>query len=392
MRIIKQRLLEMVPEFSIFLDVDDLEDIANLPSYLERTRCVLVFCSQGYFQSKNCMIEIRSTVFKKKPIIPVLDPDRSRGGLPKEQIREQLIESDDKWGKWGFANDGLGEAKGAELFSTLFSYEPIEWNRIGHSQDVTMRLIAERLLPDCRDGQRRTYVPGEVASALRPAPKPLSQGRQYHVYCSPANIGAMQLMYELGEKHELKVEKMPSTGSNAGSSQQTLNVASYSSLLQQCEFMLVYLNEQTWSSTDGSITLGAEIGRALSARIPLILAHEVPGVGGQEARYSCEFSRFYKCTPPPLLGRGLYHGSTIIPLKGGPWRDASLALLANEIANRPEFTEAAAYEAEQRMLNRFRITALSRPQTPPALMCSPNLKIYPETRAMRALLLPCFLP
>ena len=39
MRVIKQRLLEMVPEFSIFLDVDDLEDIANLPSYVDWPLC-----------------------------------------------------------------------------------------------------------------------------------------------------------------------------------------------------------------------------------------------------------------------------------------------------------------------------------------------------------------
>ena len=29
MRIIKQRLLEMIPELSVFLDVDDLEDISG---------------------------------------------------------------------------------------------------------------------------------------------------------------------------------------------------------------------------------------------------------------------------------------------------------------------------------------------------------------------------
>ena len=34
MRVAKQRLLEMIPDLSIFLDVDDLEDISNLQGYI----------------------------------------------------------------------------------------------------------------------------------------------------------------------------------------------------------------------------------------------------------------------------------------------------------------------------------------------------------------------
>ena len=37
MRIVKQRLLEIIPGLSVFLDVDDLEDISNLQGYIERT-------------------------------------------------------------------------------------------------------------------------------------------------------------------------------------------------------------------------------------------------------------------------------------------------------------------------------------------------------------------
>ena len=40
MRIVKTRLLEMVPGLSVFLDVDDLEDISNLQGYIERTSTI----------------------------------------------------------------------------------------------------------------------------------------------------------------------------------------------------------------------------------------------------------------------------------------------------------------------------------------------------------------
>ena len=57
-----------------------------------------------------------------------------RGGLSNQQILTRLLESDNKWAKWGFVGDGLGEAKGRQLYKALFSYEPIEWNRIGAFQ------------------------------------------------------------------------------------------------------------------------------------------------------------------------------------------------------------------------------------------------------------------
>ena len=73
--------------------MDDLEDIANLDKYIERTQLVLIFCSKGYFQSKNCMIELRATVCQGKPIIPLVEPDSSRGGLTKSTIYQELCEA-----------------------------------------------------------------------------------------------------------------------------------------------------------------------------------------------------------------------------------------------------------------------------------------------------------
>jgi hypothetical protein len=42
MRIVKQRLLEMIPDVQVFLDVDDLEEIGDLEGYIERSLSVLV--------------------------------------------------------------------------------------------------------------------------------------------------------------------------------------------------------------------------------------------------------------------------------------------------------------------------------------------------------------
>ena len=106
MRIIKQRLLEMMPDLSIFLDVDDLEDISDLEGYVDRSAMILIFCSKGYFQSKNCMREIRSCTEKGKPMIAVLDPDSSSGALSLDEVKGELIAADACYEKWGFTDDG----------------------------------------------------------------------------------------------------------------------------------------------------------------------------------------------------------------------------------------------------------------------------------------------
>ena len=135
MRIVKQRLLEMVPDLVIFLDVDDLEEIGDLEGYIDRTTAVLVYCSKGYFTSKNCMRELVSSTLKQKPIIALIDPDASRGGLSLDECHAQLVEADAMYAKWDFNTEPDGP-RGQALYDHLFKHEPIEWNRLGVFQDV----------------------------------------------------------------------------------------------------------------------------------------------------------------------------------------------------------------------------------------------------------------
>ena len=136
----------------------DLEEIGDLEAYVERTITVLVYCSRGYFTSKNCMRELASSVAKKKPIIALIDLDESRGGLSLEAVHDQLIAADGLALKWKFL--GMQEASsGAEyqeahiwpggeaLHAQLFADEPIEWNRISHFQDVMEPLLNLYSLP-----------------------------------------------------------------------------------------------------------------------------------------------------------------------------------------------------------------------------------------------------
>eukprot|EP00966_Prymnesium_polylepis_P293580 6780498-Prymnesium_polylepis.4 len=99
--------------------VDDLKDIGNLDKYIVRTKTVLVFCSDGYFGSKNCMIELQVAVKLGKRIIALVDPDASKGGLTKDQVHEQLIQAEESlYEKWGFDDDAISAEA---LFASLFA-------------------------------------------------------------------------------------------------------------------------------------------------------------------------------------------------------------------------------------------------------------------------------
>ena len=53
MRVLKQRLNEMVPNLKIFLDVDDLKSGKGAES-VDTSLNILVMVSDGYFRSPNC--------------------------------------------------------------------------------------------------------------------------------------------------------------------------------------------------------------------------------------------------------------------------------------------------------------------------------------------------
>ena len=188
----------------------------------------------------------------------------------------------------------------------------------GAFQDVTLRLIAERLLP----GRHcRTFVQGEL-SQLRPCwhEHPRYDCR-YHAFCSPHNSGASALLGEVSKTFA-----------------RVIKVTTESDSLEACESMIVYLNAQTWTSGATSAAFAADVERAMTLGVHLLLAHEMIGVDGQEARAGCDFHTFFSCargsTPQNLLRKGIYN-KIAVPLKGGAWREASMVMMGQALAKAP---------------------------------------------------------
>ena len=205
------------------------------------------------------MRELLRAVVKKKPMFSLVEPEAKKGGLTFDEVRQQLDDNDahgfyDKCGlskevaEWSHPMPSAGE-----LFDALFAKEPIEWNRIGFFQDVSMRLIATHIL---EDGDGETYLQGEVSRA-QPKVGPPSAGHAFHVYCSEHNVGAAALVREVAA--ELKLD---------------VRLTADSLRLEECEGMLVYLTALTWTQGPASVAFAADVQRAMDSGVTLLLAHE----------------------------------------------------------------------------------------------------------------------
>ena len=222
-----------------------------------------------------------------------------------------------------------------------------------------------------------------VSCTVKPLRPPLGE---YHIFCSPHNPGAGELLDEVAVKRGLQLHcgqnqrrgsgqvmgaALPGVFSRKPSAKQSaLCVSSMDDDLLACDHFLVYLTGRTWTSGSTSAAFAVQVSargagarvrgggsidarsshslsppistqpqvrNAMDAGVHLLLVHEMPGAGGQEARHGCEFGNFFSCaegtTPRDLLKRDVY-GHIALPLKGGEWREASLALIHETILGR----------------------------------------------------------
>ena len=211
---IKRQLCLLLPGASVFLDVDDLEDIGMLEEYIEASGVIMIFVSQGYFKSANCLREVRCALSNDKPLSRVHDP--VRGGASLEAIKAECP---------------------AEMRGSLFSrdHPVIIFHRIKDYQTVSLRLLAEDMLRGCPNFgaplssacsppatsskvRRATYTSATSAAAAAPAkadaderadvqlalPGEVTRKRlNFHapvtVYASPYNPGAGAALEALQE-------------------------------------------------------------------------------------------------------------------------------------------------------------------------------------------------
>ena len=170
---IKRQLCLLLPDASIFLDVDDLESIDELEVYVDATAVIMIFLSGGYFKSGNCLREARCTLEKKKPIVLMHDPN----GAALETIKADECPED--------------------MLGPIFKHrdawrEVIEWHRIKDFQIISLKLLAHQLLIGCpsdkgtrnrhlgtdtdrqrHEDSRGIFLPGEISRIKLAFPAPV---------------------------------------------------------------------------------------------------------------------------------------------------------------------------------------------------------------------------
>ena len=259
-------------------------------------------------------------------------------------FRRALIAANALRAKWEMAV----EPAGAALGDALFAQPALEWNRLGVFQDVTMRLIAERLLPA---DVGPTHLPGEAAAELTATPEGAHEAgnkgnedergesdQQRMLEQRRAAQGKLRAVLRWGAHvqqaaHGVAPTPRVYTSAHNEGARDLLDelggVAHADALDGPTTCCLLYLDGRTWTRGAQSEALARDVAAAMRKGVPLVLAHEMPGLG-QGGRHAVPFASFFACadgaTPASLLKAGIYD-QLAVPLKGGPWRAAGLALL-----------------------------------------------------------------
>ena len=135
--------------------------------YVDVSSAVLIFVSRGYFASANCMRELLRAVLTGKPLISMLEPEAIHGALSLQQIKDALRDAENtRYERWGLLDEvaqwsqvdgtSLSVPGWSSIYESLTNSMLVEWNRIGPFQDVTVRLIAQRLISG--ETQRRRQL------------------------------------------------------------------------------------------------------------------------------------------------------------------------------------------------------------------------------------------
>jgi len=338
MRIIKTRLREMLPNASVFLDVDNHGAGKDFP-HIDVSDAVLCYLSELWFTNAPCLREVVRAMIRKKPLIALLEPDTSEqhGGHHEAKCRDILLSRAyaDKmeaimglqvkhWAKaWG--QPDLRLPTGEEIVAALFETQPaVVWYRLADFQDVSMRLIAERLLPNAPQAaspyRQTAYMRGEIVQQVKGKLKlpAVRVDCEFHLYLSPSSPGGGTAGLNIAE--ELKA-LLP-----------TLTWTDDPAKLASCEHMPVLLTSETWTRGEASDAYARDVCRAMRQGVHRLLVHEVVGArhGDNEARHAISFEQIIGETPRHLFEAKLYN-EIAQNLGGGEWREAGLAKMAAQL-------------------------------------------------------------
>ena len=245
--VIKRQLQLLLPGVVVFLDVDDLKDIGDLEGYVRATGVMLFFLSRRYFQSRNCLREVRASLEQEKPLVLVQEQQDDKGGGPLDSL--------------------MGECPEDLRLQIFDGRTPIVWHRISHYQNLTLKLIATEMLyqqPQYRSSTRQSTsgaVQKQEASLVLPGELNLSElalAKPLVIWCSPGNLGAQAVAQEL-------IAAMQEAGHHESVRVVTSKPdADELALNDESSVMLLYLNRDTWVKQGEALERDVDALRSLA--------------------------------------------------------------------------------------------------------------------------------
>jgi hypothetical protein len=209
------------------------------------------------------------------------------------------------------------------------------------------------------------YLQGEAATGTFKLPEPFN-GRAYHLYCSPNNAGAKEVAAELAQSDIIIKGELKFTDD--------------SKKLEECDHMLVLLDERTWTSgatTDGLVD---DIHVAMAKGVHILCVHEFPSVVGP-ARHECEFALMFNddWTPPHMVsGPTNLYKEIALALKGAEWRKPGLVALAAKLSAGGSLHKPIKFNPPRKELRPPAVV-------PPTRRASKQLEMAADAKALEAL-------
>jgi len=143
---------------------------------------------------------------------------------------------------------------------------------------------------------------------------------------------------------ELKQSPVFVTSGNKASA--PLTFTTELSNLSACDYMLVLLDERTWTSGDDTAELVKHVHEAIRAGVNIVCVHEFLAVVGPE-RHACDFGRMFDDDWTPAhcaSGETNLYKEIAIALKGSEWRQPGLVAFATKLATSAGTREPIRFE------------------------------------------------
>lgn len=301
-RSLKGLLQRYVHNIACFLDVDNLDDLQHLTTYVENTSCIIVFLSgsfdidgtpvSDYMRSKNCLLELSHAIRKQKPLIIVLEADVKHGGVPM--------------------STHLSECP-SELQGALEKAPIVPWHRLRDFQTCSMRMLIQELLKAWKipGADQRIFIPSDI---LRQPVPTLPCNRPFHVFHSAHNTGVSELVDALAA----------ASGGQLLSTSDTENCQE-----SRTYYFFLYLNATTFVDGDDGVQLGMQLKKALELDLAIL-----PVLEQRSAHQPITFDEVMRRTPKALVAANVYR-RIAVHMYDDPHREVSLRHLLIQLSQPP---------------------------------------------------------